>query len=201
MLDSILRATNSSIRDRVLAELGPLRKVGRQEIPKEVMRSSATPISLWARTRWFQNQYVEQPRRKSGAAVTNMFSTDAPELQGLVRANVMHCQFTQVASWLELAHPIWDYARWAPECATHNYLNVPRTTPPIRTTPIQLGYNETRNREHRGDSFSRQLAVYTAVSKIENRGFTANILKHRGGIVLRSGVMRGIILGDVPAHL
>ena len=73
--------------------------------------------------------------------------------------------------------------------------------PPHRTTLLYLGYQEESEGDHRGRDCLRQLAVYAAVSKIENKGFTASILIHKGLIVLRSGVMHGVALKEVPSYL
>ena len=127
MLDSILRATNSGIKSRITAELCGLREVEILDtrmtpiaIPEQFAEATETPKFMWTRTRWFQNQYEEPPKREPGKAVSNMFSTSAPELQETVLSQLMHYQFTQVTSWLEVATQILDYLGWAPECATHN---------------------------------------------------------------------------------
>ena len=100
-----------------------------------------------------------------------------------------------------MAVQILDYIGWAPECATHNHLNVPKLLPPKRAALIQLGYREHNGgAQTRGDFYS-QLAVYTAVTKIEDKGLTASVLIHKNGIVLRSGELHGVVLGEVPTCL
>ena len=124
MLDSILRAANRSIRERIIAELGPTRQVTTLDtrmqpiaipevlIPRRHDRCAATTArSLWAKTAWYQNQYVEQPISPPDGVTTNMFSTNAPELQGSGITGMLQYQFKRVASWLALAHQILTYIR------------------------------------------------------------------------------------------
>ena len=67
-LDSVLRATDSSIRQRIVAELCSLRRVdtldtcmSELDIPDNIKNGTTSPQILWARTKWFRNQYVELP--------------------------------------------------------------------------------------------------------------------------------------------
>ena len=65
-----------------------------------------------------------------------------------------------------------------------------------------MGYTEEIDIDRRKGDYYRQLAVYTAVSKVENVGCAASILIHRGIIIFRSGVLRGVTLGEeAPSYL
>ena len=208
MLDSILRASESSIRDRITKELCRLREVNtldtRMEsiqIPEHIKRSSTTGSVIWDRTCWFRCVYVEPSRERPGKNIASMFTSNAPELQNLMVTRIMGFQFTGVYSWLELATHVMDYVRWAPECAPQIPTNLPHIMPLESATPVRIGTFEVRDIRDLSSSYHTQLAVYTAVSKIRNLGITTSLVLHGSRIVHRSSVLHGVALVDVPQYL
>ena len=124
MLDSILRATDRSIRARIQAGLCQLRgtptldtAITRIEIPEGFRGQTTTSPILWKRTGWFLSRYRAATTRAPGDLVANMFSGNAPELQSTVLSRLTTNQFAGTSSWIELAAQILDYICWAPECA------------------------------------------------------------------------------------
>ena len=208
MLDSILRASNSGIRGRIVAELCRLRKITtiatkieRIEIPPREGQSSAMGDKTWDKTSWFRNVYEEPSAERFGKNIASMFTSNAPELQNLIVTRLMGFQFTGVCSWLELAVQVLDYVRWAPECAPQVPTNLPHIMPLTQATPVRIGTFELRDLRGLSSVYHKQLAIYTAVSKIRNMGITTRIMLHGSRIVHRSSVLHGVALVEVPQYL
>ena len=91
---------------------------------------------------------------------------------------------------------IRSYATYAGRLSVHISL------PPSPLIPIHIGAYEKRGgRIHESGRYHRQLAVYTAVSKVDNLGLTACVLLMGSRIVNRNITQHGTALVETPAHL
>ena len=147
MPDSILRATGSAVRERVIAELcqpWEISKAGTEvlsvKISEDFVRQTTTQPLLRARKRWFYNSCAERSVIPPGAAVTSMFASSAPDLRSFVISRMMTYQFADASSRLELAVQVLDFLGCAPECLFRNPANTKRSLPPQLGASARRGY-------------------------------------------------------------
>ena len=204
-----MRASGSSIRKRVIAELSRLRavgtmdtKFGRIAIPDDLKRRTTTCPVTWGRTCWRRNTYQEPSAERPGEHTTSMFTSNAPELQHIVLTRITGFQFTGAQSRIELAAQITDYVHWAQECAPLIPTNFLRIMPLSLVTPVHVGTSERHGRaENSEGTHHAQLSIYATVSKIQNLGVAASILLQGSRLVHRNSGLRGKALVDAPQHL
>ena len=109
---------------------------------------------------------METSTRTPGATVAKMFSSNAPELRGLVIVRPLGFLFEGVSQLLELAAQILDYFGWAPKCTPQIPTNLAHKLPPPPTTLLCFGYRGPRCGGDVEAGYHTRLAIYTAASKI-----------------------------------
>ena len=138
-MDLVLRAHNSTIRDRVLETLKDCYKINSLEpenitikVPvQEILKlpTNTTTERVWNNTSWSSARYPANRTDEGIKNICSMYVNYSKEMRTSMFHKEGTYQFEGTESWIDVALQILKYINWSPECSRPWEINVKKALP------------------------------------------------------------------------
>ena len=217
-LDSCLRASDSTIRTRLLRELSGYYKVDTFEITdvrialpqKELQKRYERQVFIQycSRTVWSCSAYRKAPLDYPAGRINSVYVSNAPEIERSLLHSMDVYNYRDTYTWLDVALQYLGAIGWAPECSSPQQRNIEKILPPVwlesALSPVVTHSQAEQIRESLNlkQAYGKSLLARTGVAIIDNIGITVTIIILGGEIMHRNLYVHGtMITEEKPRYL